>query len=137
MVHDFESSGYILNIGGGGEGIIGILKGDRVIAIDPQKNELEEAVDGPLKIVVDARDLSFLDGMFNTVTSFFTLTCQKNKSDYETVLNEVLRVLKTGGKFLIWDVSTPKRPEGEKRYYLIPVMLTVKDKLIETGYAQS
>ncbi|MFC1879420.1 class I SAM-dependent methyltransferase [Chloroflexota bacterium] len=76
-VHDFESSGHILDIGGGGEGIIGILKGEKVIAIDPRKRELEEAADGPLKIVMDARDLFFLDSTFNTVTAFFTLMyCQ-------------------------------------------------------------
>ena len=37
-VRDFESSGLILDIGGGGEGIIGILKGERVIAIDFRKD---------------------------------------------------------------------------------------------------
>ena len=42
-VPDFAASGYILDIGGGGEGVIGQLKGDQVIAIDRRKAELEEA----------------------------------------------------------------------------------------------
>jgi len=73
IVDDFDSPGYILDIGGGGRGVIGKLKGERVIAIDPSKRELEEAPAGPLKIIMDARDLQFLDGTFSTATSFFTL----------------------------------------------------------------
>lgn len=80
-VQDFESDGFILDIGGGGEGVIGRLKGRDVVAIDIRKEELEEAVDGPLKIVMDARDLKFLDGSFNTVTAFFSLMYVKNQED--------------------------------------------------------
>ncbi len=43
IVNDFDFPGYILDIGGGGEGVIGKLKGEQVIAIDPNKRELEEA----------------------------------------------------------------------------------------------
>ena len=42
-----------------------------------------------------------------------------------------------GGQFLIWDVSVPQRPEGEKRNYLVLVMVTVKDREVDTGYGQS
>ncbi|NIV37241.1 MAG: hypothetical protein GWN58_49800, partial [Anaerolineae bacterium] len=49
QVQDFESTGFILDIGGGGEGIIGLLKGRDVIAIDLRAEELEEAPPGPLK----------------------------------------------------------------------------------------
>ena len=52
VVDDFEAPGYILDIGGGGEGIIGRLKGEQVIAIDPNRRELEGAAGGPLKIVM-------------------------------------------------------------------------------------
>ena len=39
QVHDFASSGFVLDIGGGGEGIIGILKGQdgRLIFLHLQK----------------------------------------------------------------------------------------------------
>ena len=135
-VHDFESLGVILDIGGGGEGIIGILKGEKVIAIDARKEELEEAADGPLKIIMDARDLQFLDGTFNTVTAFFCLMYLKSKPDYEEVFAEACRVLKPGGQFLIWDVSVPQRPKGEERNYLVLVAVTVKDRVVDTGYGQ-
>jgi hypothetical protein len=73
ILSDIEVSRYILDIGGGGEGIIGQLKGKQVIAIDPSKRELEEAAPGSLKLVMDARELQFLDNTFEAATSFFTL----------------------------------------------------------------
>jgi len=136
-IGDFESSGYILDIGGGGEGIIGILKGKDVIAIDLKKEEFKEAADGPLKIIMDARELQFLDDTFNTVTAFFSLMYLKNRSDYEKVFNEVFRVLKSGGQFLIWEISVPQRFKDASDIYVVPLVVRVKDKEIETGYGQS
>ncbi len=43
------------------------------ISDDANQRELEEAPNGPLKIVMDARDLEFLDGAFGAVTAFFML----------------------------------------------------------------
>ena len=40
ILNDFNAQGYILDIGGGGEGVIGELKGDQVVAIDISKREL-------------------------------------------------------------------------------------------------
>jgi len=37
-----KADGFILEIGGGGEGIIGGLKGKQVIAIDRNEEKLEE-----------------------------------------------------------------------------------------------
>jgi ubiquinone/menaquinone biosynthesis C-methylase UbiE len=79
VVDDFEAEGLVLDIGGGGEGVIGRIKGDQVIAIDPNRRELEEAAEGPLKIIMDATNLQFLDESFNTVTSFYTLICIEEK----------------------------------------------------------
>jgi len=136
VVEDFESSGFILDIGGGGEGIIGVLKGDRVIAIDFRERELEEAPEGPLKIIMDARDLQFLDGTFGTATAFFSLMYLKSRSDYERVFGEVFRVLTTSGRFLIWDVSVPGRLDEDKETYVQPLTVIVGDREIETGYGQ-
>jgi ubiquinone/menaquinone biosynthesis C-methylase UbiE len=136
-VHNFASSGFILDIGGGGEGIIGILKGKEVIAIDLRKEELEEAPAGPLKIVMDARELQFLDGTFATATAFFSLMYLKSRYDQQKVLEEVFRVLHPGGQFLIWDASVPQRPDGEERdVYAVRLLVSVGDQAIETGYGQ-
>ena len=67
---DFAADGYILAIGGGGEGTIGRLKGSQVIAVDILKSELLEAPDGPLKIIMDARDLKFIDKTFTRIFIF-------------------------------------------------------------------
>ena len=137
QVHDFASTGFILDIGGGGEGIIGILKGQDVIAIDLRKEELEEAPPGPLKIVMDATDLQFLDGAFATATAFFSLMYLKSREDQQKVLEEVSRVLAPGGQFLVWDVSVPQRPEGEEReVYAAMLQVSVGDQTIGTGYGQ-
>ena len=72
VVADFPASGLILDIGGGGEGIIGRLKGDQVVAIDRIKRELERRR-WSLKIVMNAGDLQFLDASFATATAFFSL----------------------------------------------------------------
>jgi len=136
VVQNFETSGYILDIGGGGEGIIGILKGEKVVAIDPRKEELEEADEGPLKIIMDARDLQFLDNTFDTTTAFFSLMYIKSRFAYESVLGEVFRVLKAGGQFLIWDASIPQRMDDERDIFVVPVLVKVGGKQIETGYGQ-
>ncbi len=99
VVNHFDAGGFILDIGGGGEGVIGQFKGNQVIAIDPNKRELEEAANGPLKIVMDAADLKFLDNSFETVTAFFTLLYIKSKN-LDKIFNEVIRVLAPDGKFL-------------------------------------
>jgi len=120
VVNGLPTSGTILDIGGGGGGIIGLLAGERVIAIDRLKEELEEAPAGPLKIVMDARELQFLDGAFQTATSFFTLMYIKAE-DHRRVFEEVFRVLAPGGRFLIWDAVFPPREDNRKDIAVFPV----------------
>ena len=104
-----ELNGRILDIGGGGEGIIGQFKGAQVVAIDLKASELREAADGDyLKIIMDAKDLKFLNDYFDTVTAFFSLMYVP-PSDREKIFQEVHRVLKKGGEFIIWDLKIPKK----------------------------
>lgn len=132
-VSDFPAKGYILDIGGGGEGIIGQLKGSQVIAIDISKYELEASPSGPLKIIMDARDLKFLDEAFSTVTSFFTLM-YINDRDHERVFDEIYRVLKKRGRFLIWDIALPRRSHPDKDIFIIPLSIELPEKTIRTRY---
>jgi len=133
VVNDFDSPGYILDIGGGGRGVIGELKGEQVIAIDPSKRELEEAPAGPLKIIMDARDLQFLDGTFSTATSFFTLMYIQGP-DHEKVFSEVFRVLKSGGLFLIWDAIIPQRLDEGKDIAVFPLSVKLPNEEIDAMY---
>ena len=132
-VPDFQASGFILDIGGGGEGIIGRMKSTQVIAIDISKRELEEAPAGPLKIVMDASDLQFLDSTFNTATIFYTLMYMREEVQAKT-LQEVHRVLSPGGRLLIWDVEIPAQSDPKKKGALFPFLFHLPDKNVGTGY---
>jgi ubiquinone/menaquinone biosynthesis C-methylase UbiE len=134
-VDDFRASGYILDIGGGGEGIIGRMKPAQVVAIDLYKNELMEAPPGPLKIVMDATDLKFLDSTFDTVTAFYSLMYMKPEVQ-KKVFAEAFRVLKSGGRWLIWDAAIPA-PTAEDRDTKGPVFRFVfhlPQESVRTGY---
>lgn len=134
IINNFDSKGLILDIGGGGEGVIGQLKGEQAISIDLFKDELENAPSTNLKIVMDARDLKFIDNSFNNVVIFYTLMYIKSK-DHEKVFNEVKRVLKNGGNLKIWDVNLPISSDTTKKliaYY--PFKFILPHKEINTGY---
>ena len=133
-VAGLPASGAILDIGGGGEGVIGLIAGQRVVAIDRLKEELEEAPAGPLKIVMDARDLQFLDSSFETATAFFSLMYMGN-GDHPRVFEEIFRVLAPGGRFLIWDAVMPLRSDETKDIAVFPIFVKLPGgKEVSTRY---
>lgn len=130
----FNIKGDILDIGAGGEGIIARLFHDQVIGIAPKEHEagLVNAPSCKYKICMDAREMMFTDNSFSNITSFFTLM-YINFEDYQLVFNEAYRVLKTGGKFYIWDLLLPENNKSIPRYvryfkFILP------DTTINTGY---
>jgi ubiquinone/menaquinone biosynthesis C-methylase UbiE len=131
---EINTEGRILDIGGGGKGIIGLLKGDRVVSIDPNRRELEETSNDSLLILMDACDLKFLDETFEVVTSFFTLMYIPGEK-WNTVFVEVHRVLKDGGEFWIWDASFHVPPTVKENICVIPLKVAFPDgRIVETGY---
>jgi ubiquinone/menaquinone biosynthesis C-methylase UbiE len=132
-VADFQALGYILDIGGGGEGVIGQMKPAQTIAIDLSKRELEDAPAGPLKIVMDATDLKFLDTSFDTVTAFFSLMYMRPEMQ-QRVFAEVFRVLTRGGRWIIWDVAIPRALENDTRGPVFRFRFQLPGKVVQTGY---
>ena len=131
----FPVEDWVLDIGGGGEGVIGQLKGTQVVAIDRLADELIDAPSGPLKVVMDARELQFLDATFETATAFFSLIYLRTEADVSRVLSEVYRVLRPGGRFLIWGMEMPpKPPDGEKDLIAIPLEIRLPQREISTAY---
>jgi ubiquinone/menaquinone biosynthesis C-methylase UbiE len=133
VIDDFQADGFILDIGGGGEGVIGQLKGTQVVAIDVSARELAEAPEGPLKVVMDARELKFLDAVFDTVTAFFPFMFI-NPDHHAQVLREIFRVLKPGGQLFLWEIEIQQRPDAQRDLLVFPLQVTLPSTVIQTGY---
>ena len=95
-------NGSILDIGGGGEAVIGQIYKDRVTAIDNRQKELDEAPDCCAKQLMDATKLLFPDNSFDNVTFFYTLMYMTAEEQYRSIC-EAARVLRAGKSVNIWD----------------------------------
>lgn len=127
-----ETDGLILDIGGGGEGVIGKLNGKQVVAIDTSERELLETQNEALKVVMDATDLKFLPGSFNVCAAFFTFMYIP-RDKHLKVFREAYRVLKNYGKFLVWDVKIPEQ-SGDYKAFMVRLKVRLPNEEIEAGY---
>ena len=125
--------GFVLDVGGGGEGIIGMLYGAKTVAIDKLRNELSETSNVALKIVMDACDMSFLDASFHMAVLFYTLMYMDAQCKKAT-LKEVCRVLKPNGIIEIWDSEVPEHTGGIQDVFIANVTVNIKGQEIKTGY---
>lgn len=97
--------GRVIDIGGGGEGVIAQAGGARIVAIDKYESEIhearEKAPDTPW-MVADATGLPCQSNCVDHATAFFS--CMYMPDDVkEHAFRETRRVLKDGGEFWIWD----------------------------------
>jgi ubiquinone/menaquinone biosynthesis C-methylase UbiE len=127
-----KTEGLILDIGGGGEGIVGRLNGEQVVAIDTREEELEGTQNEALKVVMDASDLKFLPDSFHMCTAFFSFMYIPKRKHLK-VFEEVYRVLTENGKFAVWDVRIPAS-ERKFKEFIVPLRITLPDEVVETGY---
>ena len=127
-----KTDGFILDIGGGGEGIIGKLNGKQVVAVDTSERELLGTQNEALKVVMDATDLKFLPESFDVCTSFFSIMYIPNDKHLK-VFKEAYRVLKKGGKFLMWDVRIPEK-RGDYKAFLVRLKVRLPTEETEAGY---
>jgi hypothetical protein len=127
-------AGRILDIGGGGEGVIGRLHGARVVAADLRLDELTETPPGPRKVVLDARRLPFAAGSFAAATAFFSLMYLNEARDQLAVLLETARVLPPGAELHLWEVDLARLPHTEQRVFVLPLHIRAGKVEISTGY---
>jgi ubiquinone/menaquinone biosynthesis C-methylase UbiE len=125
--------GSVIDIGGGGEGIIAQIGNERITAVDKLQSEIDEAKPNAPKanwILADATALSYSDEYFDNATAFFS-GMYMSVETYEKVCREVYRVLKNKGEFWIWDANI----SDNKDLFLIRLHITLPNgKKIKTGY---
>lgn len=122
--------GTILDIGGGGEGIIGRLYKDQVTAIDNCQEELDEAPDCCKKLLMDASNLTLSSGSFDNVTCFYSLMYMP-KATQEKAMKEAWRVLRPQGKLYIWDAEIASAfPEP----YIVELDILLASNMVHTSY---
>lgn len=124
--------GTILDIGGGGEGVIGQLYNNQVTAIDNRQDELDDAPDGPKKVLMDASNLDFDQNEFDAATSFFTMMYIP-KAKHNKVFSELYRVLKPEGRLYLWDTIID-RNIASYEVFIIHLNIKLPMKTIKTGY---
>jgi ubiquinone/menaquinone biosynthesis C-methylase UbiE len=129
----FADEDLILDLGGGGEGVIGRLRGRQVVAVDTRRDELLETPAGPTKAVADARSLPFPDRSFEAATAFFFLMYVP-ATDRSAVVREAYRVLVPGGSLRVWDVVIPAPGERAPRTFVVPIRVQLPGKTIRTAY---
>jgi ubiquinone/menaquinone biosynthesis C-methylase UbiE len=128
-------SGLILDIGGGGEGIIGRVYRSSVVSIDLSLQELKEAPDGPTKLVMDACHLGFPDHSFTNASLFFSLMFMVT-DELEDIIREVYRVLVVGGLVEVWDAQISSRGNISSPYVGVELNVDCAGQIVSTGYGR-
>jgi len=103
--------GKVIDIGGGGEGVMAQVGGAAVVAVDKLVSEIHEArgkAPHAAWVVADGAELPFQSHSFDGATAFFSCMYMANDLK-EKVLKEAWRVLRQGGEFWIWDVPMTAR----------------------------
>jgi len=106
-----DTEGLILDIGGGGEGLVSRIEGSKVCAVDIRMSEIREAqIHGPPSnwFVGDGQALCFQDDVFDIATLWFSLGYMSDWSIKQSVLEESHRVLVKGGRLSILGSKIPK-----------------------------
>ena len=115
-LQQFGGKGLILDIGGGGEGLVSRIEGDRTCALDIRMNEIREAqIHGQSSnwFVADGANLCFNDGVFDIVTLWFSLGYMSNWVTKYSVLEAAHRVLKKNGRLSIMASRIPESNERQ------------------------
>ncbi len=129
-----NSEGLILDIGGGGEGLVSRIEGERVCAVDIRMSEIREAQihSAPANwIVGDGRHLCFRDSSFDVVTLWFSLGYMSDWTIKKRVLEEAHRILKTQGTI---SILSSKIPDSVEQFIFWALFTLPDGTLSKTGY---
>jgi len=122
--------GQVLDIGGGGEGVIAQAGEARVFPIDKYSSEIREARGKAPEIswmVADGTVLPYKDQCFDNATAFFSCMYMSNEIK-EKVFKETWRVLKRGGEFWVWDTPMDTR----NKVFAIRLKVDIPNRTINT-----
>ncbi|MHA2134985.1 MAG: class I SAM-dependent methyltransferase [Candidatus Thorarchaeota archaeon] len=134
ILNGITGKGPILDIGGGGEGLVSRIEGSRVCAVDLRFGEIREAqIYGPDSqwIVGDGRRLCFRDSSFGTATAWFMLGYVRTWEDKSKIAAEVFRVLRPNGLFSL----LASRVVCEEDRFVTHIKYELPDgEVFQTGY---
>ena len=130
---DTIPNGSVIDIGGGGEGIIAQIGKENITVIEKRQDEIDEARSkSPTSkwILADATSLKYNNGSFDNATAFFSGMYMSIET-FEEVCKEVHRVLKNNGQFWIWDAKISEN----KELFIIRLTITLPNgKKVRTAY---
>ena len=126
-------TGSVVDIGGGGEGVIAQIGKEKITVIEKRQDEIDEAKSkSPTSewVLADATSLDFDSGNFDNATAFFS-GMYMTLETFDNVCKEVYRVLKNKGEFWIWDAKIAE----SKGLFIIRLSITLPNgKKVRTGY---
>jgi ubiquinone/menaquinone biosynthesis C-methylase UbiE len=127
-------TGLVLDVGGGGEGIVSRIEGSRVCAIDINLNEIREAQiygSSPQWLACSGESLPFRTAVFETATIWFSLDYVADWKMKRAIMREVFRVLRKEGSLSLMSSKIICR----EAKFVLRMRYTLPDgSVYQTGY---
>lgn len=105
--------GFVLDVGGGGEGTMAKTCGRETVCVDISRTEIGEARSrGAVAhwVLCDASSMPFRNDTFDVATFFFSLMYIKTLERKHAVMVESRRVLRSDGLLCLWDAIIREEP---------------------------